>query len=270
MLQTTLCIAAGYKVILYSVALLAIGLSGSPAFSQQSPPEAAARQTADNSASDQINLNIPAGKQSAFYLAEKSGTAHGGVLIVPDHGEKPNTYGDLNLLRHTLADNHWHTLALDTSNLQPPDIQQLIAAGVVYLNGKGVFNIAVLGKGQGTAHALRYVANLPSVAAGSIQQIRALVMINANNVVPTLDGNAMAPLTQLRLPVLDAYQGSNFRQQQQAAERKQLVNRQNTQYQQARLPYSTTQTPQQESRITKRIRGWLDKHVAGFMVDRRL
>lgn len=205
-------------------------------------------------------------KDLAFYIPEKSGKAHGGVLIIPNRGEHPGVLGLINTLRYTLAENHWHTLALNISGQDADAIQNTIAAGIVSLNGKGVFNIALLGEGEGALHALRYVASLPPAKQGEVGQIRALVMINATNNSGGRD-DALTKLGSITLPVLDAYYANDLDELKQAQERKRFASPQSELYQQARLPYTNTQSSPTENRITKRVRGWLDKNAAGFMVD---
>lgn len=233
------------------------------------PPATAAPATVDQNGNGDGRtwLQVGSGKQPAFYLPETSRTTYGGALIVPDSGNHPENQGSINRLRHDLANNHWHTLALDISGLNPQEVQQAIAAGVAFLNGKGVFNIAIIGKGRGAAYALHYVAGTPPAQGGKIHQIRALVMINADNFVAALKDNPMAPLAKLRRPVLDAYTANNLDQQREAAARRQLARPGNKRFQQIGLPdYIGFRTLDQENPQSKRIRGWLDKNVAGYMV----
>lgn len=220
------------------------------------------------SANERVWLNTDSGKRLAFYLSEKSGTAHGGVLIIPDRGIHPAVTGTINSLRHTLAKHHWHTLALDISSLDAEAVPGTIAAGVAQLNAEGVFNIAILGNGQGAVYALQYVAKLPPPEKGKFQQIRALVMLNADNFSGTSDHNPMAALADIKLPVLDAWYANDYNEQQKARQRREQAAGANNLYQQARIPYVAVQNPGYENRITKRIRGWLDKNIAGFMVDK--
>lgn len=215
-------------------------------------------------------LNSSDGKDLAFYLSEKSGTAHGGVLIIPDKGSHPAVAATINSLRHTLADHHWHTLALNISTLDAGHIQKVIAAGVAALNERGVFNIAILGEGQGAAYGLQYIAGLPPAAEGEFQQIRALVMLNADNRAEGLAGQPMAPLALVDMPVLDAWYANDYQQQQRARQRRSMAAAANALYQQARLPYITVYSADEDNRITKQIRGWLDSNIAGFMVDKNM
>lgn len=257
-----------FTVIALSLALL------TPAFAQETDPASQpspqlSPQDRASPAAERVWLNTPGGKDLAFYIAEKTGTAHGGVLILPQPGHHPATLGMIKSLRHMLAENHWHTLTLHIEDQQADAIQQLIAAGISFLNEKGVYNIAILGEGQSAAHALQYIAQLKPQQGSRIQQIRSLIMIDAENYLPGHDDDPMAALAEVKLPVLDAYTAHDYRAQQFAAERKRYAARRQSVYQQTRLPGIGIHRAEQENRITKRIRGWLDNNVAGFMVDRQ-
>ncbi|MBL4826899.1 MAG: DUF3530 family protein, partial [Spongiibacteraceae bacterium] len=215
----------------------------------------------------------------ALYLSETSGKAHGGVLIAPQVTQYPSSRGIINSLRHTLADHHWHTLTLDLTSTIHSDgsmdedrAQKAITAGIKYLNQQGVYNIAILGEGIGAAHALHFVATLPEASKNSseIQQIRALIMINAQNKIPNSTTNTLKAFEKVKLPILDAYSGSDFHSQQQAKQRKNAGRHLNRFHQQVRLPQTALFQTGYENRITKRIRGWLDKNVAGFMVQEQI
>lgn len=217
---------------------------------------------------ERVWINTPAGKDLAFYISEKTGTAHGGVLILPNIGQHPATNGNIKTLRQQLAENHWHTLALHIEARESDTIQEKIAAGISLLNEKGIYNIAIVADGQSAAHALTYVAKLTPQTEGGIQQIRALIMIDAENYFPDQEDNPMTALATIKLPVLDAYTANDYRAQQFAADRKRYAGRQQSVYQQTRLPTISLNNPDKENRITKRIRGWLDNNIAGFMVNR--
>lgn len=250
--------------LIFSISLL---LGAVPAARCQESPDPTENLSAQDQAvpaEQRVWLDSGRGKALAFYLPEKSGKAHGGVLIVPNRGEHPAVQGLIDTLRYSLADNHWHTLALNISKLDTAAVQDEIRAGIASLNARGVFNIAILGEGEGALHALRYIASLPPRKQGEITQIRALVMINADNGQGESDIGALG---SIGLPILDAWLANDLDEQQQARERKRLASTSATYYQQARLPYTTYQSSRGENRVTKRIRGWLDKNVAGFMVD---
>ena len=222
-------------------------------------------------------LSVDGDKLLALYLSETSGRAHGGVLIIPQAGRRPASHGLINALRHNLSDHHWHTLALDMTSqlaangsIDQDKAQKAIRAGIAHLNKQGIYNIAVLGEGIGALHALRYVSTLQDNSdTSSIQPIRALIMINAQNVIPGTHSDPFDAFTTIKLPILDAYSGDDFQAQQRASARKKAARKQhNRQFQQIRLPRTVAFTNAYTNRTTKQIRGWLDRNVAGFMVQK--
>ncbi|ARN74310.1 DUF3530 family protein [Oceanicoccus sagamiensis] len=257
-----------------------------PLWAQEPTPEAAApppppvtaaagtetlldQQVADN---EKVWLPVAGSSQLAFYLNETSGKAHGGVILLPKTGQHPATKGsDINAFRIALSDNHWHTLALNSSEADKEQALAFITAGVNYLNQQGVYNIAILGEGTGAAYALHYAASISNVnrPRGQFAPIRAVVMINAENKLAGDDAKTLEQFTQIRMPILDAYSNSDYQKQRLADQRKRAARKKmNRLYQQIRLPQASGVQQNEDNRITKRIRGWLDKNVAGFMIDR--
>ena len=216
-------------------------------------------------------LAVAGSPSLAFYLSEITGRAYGGVLLLPKLNHHPASLGSTNTMRHALAANHWHTLALNPEDADEARTMAMIAAGIIYLNQQGVYNIAILGEGLGAAQALRYVASLKpkDPSQGEFNVVRALVMINADNKIAGSENNTLDNLSSIKMPILDAFSNNDFRQQRQADERKRAAHRPvNRFYQQVRIPLSADRQDNKDNPITKRIRGWLDKNAAGFMVDR--
>ncbi len=205
----------------------------------------------------------------AYYLKETSGDANGGVIIVSDIGQPPQISGLNNTLRHVLANHHWHTLALDMSEVTDDNTSDVINDGIAFLNDKGVFNIAILGIGAGAAQAILSVSKLPEPGPEQqFEQIRALLMINAKNSIPDSDTNILQSMSNIRVPILDTYVMNDYRLQELARERKKTARSlPGRQYQQVRIPLINNANQMQENSLTKRIRGWLDSNIAGFMVD---
>lgn len=219
-------------------------------------------------------LNIDGKKSLAYYLSEATGQAYGGVILSPDIATHPLVSKTISSLRVALSDNHWHTLALNTSELNPSQAEKAIAAGIKFLNEQGVFNIAVLGEGSGAAHSIHYLASRQTATSGqgeqgTVDQIRALIMINANNAIPGESDKTLEELATLNLPILDAFSNNDYLEQQLAEQRKKATRKStNRRYQQIKLPLESSFRQANDNRITKRIRGWLDKNIAGFTVDR--
>lgn len=267
-------------------------LFSAPAYTQQETPPADASTTDPDEASSanakpammaesrldktlpaeqKVTLTVDGHSQRAYYLKETSGKAHGGIIIVPELNQHPANSGEINTLRHVLADRHWHTLALNHQSSDLASASKLIAAAVNYLNQQGIYNIALLSQGGSAVLAVNYVANLPAPPPGEFQQLRALILLNAKNqvVIAGQPFNSLNLLSEVKLPVLDAYNNSDFQQKQHARQRKTIGRQHGKRYQQARLPLSDYSDTSQDNRVTKRIRGWLDTNIAGFMIDKR-
>lgn len=221
-------------------------------------------------AEQKVGLSVDGINHRAYYLKETSGKAHGGVIIVPEINQHPVSSGEINALRHVLANQHWHTLALNMESDNLATVNGIIAAAVQYLNQQGIYNIALLGQGGGAPLAINYVATLPAPPPGEFQQLRALILLNAKNQHPSTSKplDSLAQLSAITLPVLDAYINGDFQQQQYAKMRKAISRQRGKLYRQARLPLSDYSDITKDNSVTKRIRGWLDNNIAGFMVDK--
>jgi hypothetical protein len=212
-------------------------------------------------------------KVFSLYRQPSHGEAKGGVLILPTINRHPASPHVIDTLRITLSENHWHTLAI-----QLPDhakdlkelAQQYIQSGIEYLNSQGVFNIVLLGEGTGATHAMEYVHNLPTDNPNNFQQVRGLAMINPRNTIAGTDLVLSDNLKGLKVPVLDIFLDIDYRDQREAKQRQQASRQLPAwQYVQIQLPRVGPNWQQQDNRLTKRVRGWLNKTAAGLTVTGR-
>jgi hypothetical protein len=211
---------------------------------------------------------------SSLYLSQVGGDTHGGVLLIPNLNMRPSEQGIINSLRNALPESHWHTLALNLSNKGPYDeqlVSQSIAAGVKFLNDEGIYNIAIIAEGAGAAQAIHFLADSSPVDDVKLQSVRALIIIAANNNVPGSDIKTLEKLSTIELPILDAYSAHNYSQRQLADARKRAMHKTKVQsvYRQITLPNQVNYYRKNENHITKRIRGWMDKNISGFTVEKR-
>ncbi len=219
-------------------------------------------------------LTVGNKKIPALYLSQVKGGTHGGVLLIPNLNMPPSQRGIINSLRNALPESHWHTLALDLSTVEPlteQEISQSVAAGLKFLNDDGIYNIAIIAEGVGAARAIHFLADLSAGENALLQSIRALIIIDANNNVPNSTVKTLEKFSTIAVPILDAYSANNQSQQRLASLRKRAMykNKGQSGYRQITLPRQVNYYNQHENHITKRIRGWMDKNISGFTVEKR-
>jgi hypothetical protein len=221
-------------------------------------------------------LNVDNNKVLSVYIEEKSDDAYGAALILPNFNEHPANRGAINNLRIALASQKWHTLALDLTAIDSNNTQlntDIIQAGIELLNSKGIYNIVIIGKGTGATHAIQYLAENTKNNNPLLASIRTLITIDADH--STLSNiNILEQISALSTVYLDAYTSNDQQQRLLAQSRRQaarhLINtadRQKSRYIQLKLPPPTDIYSAKENATSKRIRGWLNKNIAGFSVS---
>ena len=244
-------------VYIYGLLGTSCALSQAPEGDSEPPAEqSTAMHSVDSTLPEREKISLQAGdgEHRGYYRADSSGKNYGGVLLIPDLNHNPAKQSLINSLRLTLSSNHWHTLALATGDAELETIQQLITAGITYLNQQGVTNIVVLGEGIGAAQLLNSGAALANVSA--------VILVNASNDNLEENSETLEKLADIKSLIMDAYTHSDYAQQQQAIERKNAAKRLGVnQLQQVTLPAAAVIDQHAENPATKRIRGWLDKNV---------
>jgi uncharacterized protein DUF3530 len=150
---------------------------------------------------------------------------------------------------------------------------QRIRAAMTYLNDKGQFNIVLVGDGMGAARGGDFVMAVPIAKPQTpeerpLKPIRAMVIINARNSVPSSNIDLPKSLFDPEVPTLDIYFGTDVRDPAEAERRRKYAKRQGFQvYQQIRLPEIADNKMLGENRLARRVRGFLNKHAKGSKVD---
>jgi hypothetical protein len=231
-------------------------------------------QLVDQTLPEDEIIPLQAGGQSfsGYYLAASQQPVKGAVILLADRGQHPASNSLIDSLRHSLAQQHWHTLALgfndndDDTNSTP----QRIAAASQYFNRMGIASIAIVAEGYSASQALAEVAALPAASNEALPEntefkaVQALIMINANTLLE--DGsNSLSRFNDQPVTLIDAYTLNDYQQQQQASQRQQIAWQLNTAYQQIRLPALSPVQLTDSNRVSQRIRGWLDKHMNSLL-----
>lgn len=142
-------------------------------------------------------------------------------------------------------------------------------AAIDYLHQQGQFNIVLMGSGVGALRSVCFLKEIPALNATSqTRLIRSLVIINARNRLPNDDRQLHSCLDTPDMPVLDIYTGLEERNRVEAKERRKYAQRKRYEtFQQLRLPELARNTMLGENRLSRRIRGFLEKHARGVKID---
>ncbi len=146
-----------------------------------------------------------------------------------------------------------------------------LQASIDFLHQQGQFNIVLLGHGIGAARAACFVNQLPLANPNAQSRpIRALVLVNPRNHIEGSDINLPECLRDPQLPVLDVYHGRQLLDRREAQARLHRSRRLGLRnYQQLRLPpeahlaRSSGNQEGSESRLARRVRGFLERHARG-------
>lgn len=136
-------------------------------------------------------------------------------------------------------------------------VDQRLAQAVEHLRAQGQFNLALLAEGGG---ALRAARLFNTMGAGGF---RALVLVDASHALATETGDVVA-MASADLPVLDILAVDQPSLIAAAQMRRTAAKRAGrTSYQQVRMPRYEPDLV----RLSKRVRGFLDRHAKGVQVD---
>lgn len=156
---------------------------------------------------------------------------------------------------------------------------QRIQAAVNFLNSEGQYNIILIGYGSSAVRVIDYVSTLTSAKTNNAvaknakvkidRPVRALVLINARNTMPEDEVSEFERLIWRDIPVLDVFFGNHYLDQYESDKRHTAAktNRLSA-YIQLKLMVPSTTVFNGENRLSRRIRGFLNKHAKGVEIDR--
>ena len=153
-------------------------------------------------------------------------------------------------------------------------IEKRLETALAFLHDEGQYNIIVLGSGSGAIHATEFIRKTtpkidnPALKAKLKKPFYALILINADNQLP---GQASYSnwFHDPALPILDIYLADGYGKQNDAKARKILAKQYKAaHYKQVALTSIHSEKNWEENKISRRVRGFLEKYVAGIEVDR--
>ncbi len=258
---------------------------------------------------DVRKLNADGKAFTALWRKDQSGEAFGAVLIVPANGQTANWPHTIDVLRNDLPKNGWSTLAIDIKHLATPNIpkrqseqtttenaetkleienrQQLIAvddnrarikAAIEFLNSEGQFNIILAGYGNSAdrvldfaASGMKMTADKPVAAAVKMKNpVRALILINAKSVYDGALTPQLSTFPFKDIPIQDIIFGHHYLDTFDAdARRTEARALRIKNYFQLKLMEPTNTVFAEENRLSRRVRGFLNKHAKGIEINRR-
>lgn len=284
-----------------SVSVLAQQASKAPAADNKKPSEAASSKAAPelprtlppkvdrnrmqllaNKTEPDSQLWLQQGQQKflSIYHPNNQHPGKGALLILHDDGQHPRWPDTIETISATMPDYGWATISISLPDLKPaarPETdasntieQQAIGrvmAALDYLRTQGLLNVILVGSGTGAPRGANLLQSLPAPeptpeGTTAARAIAALVIINDNN--PSELATLSPNFNDASMPILDVYFGNQETTIAAAKRRKQMANRQKmATYRQIRLSELNGMLSLGENRLSKRIRGFIERHAKG-------
>lgn len=155
-----------------------------------------------------------------------------------------------------------------------------IEAAIQFLNNQGQYNIIMVGYGQSAKRVLDYANDAKSSGmkktmrsnAGNKMQrpIRAMILINPQQIDSGPIGPLIDSFNYKEMPILDLIIGKHYLDTLDANARKQVARSAGYEhYFQVKLLEPSSVVFGKENRLSRRIRGFLNKHAKGVEIDKR-
>lgn len=221
----------------------------------------------------QVWLEAQGEKFLALWEPDTSGSSFGAILLLHGEGQTPDWPDTINPLRTTLMQFGWSTLAIELpdSTVENNEIlaQAHIQAAVNFLNQEGQQNLVMFGAGLNASRAMTYLLTLPAAPESAPKSssnptrgaFRALIMVNARELQLPQD---------FRLPTFDLYFDEHYLDATEVQERLLLAKKyQLPHYHQLRLLRPAASEYGEENRLTRRVRGFLNKYAKGVEIKRK-
>lgn len=211
------------------------------------------------------------GKQFlGLWEPDNSGASFGAILILHGEGQTPDWPGTISPLRTSIIKYGWSTLAIELPDPDPTNNSEALAqarieTAIRFLDQQGQLNLVMFGVGVSASRGMEYIKKQPANADNSSTPVRgpfrALIMVNARNTSISREFN---------LPTLDLYYDEHYLDAIEVAERLALANKfQLDNYHQLRILKPDNAEPGDGNRLTRRVRGFLNKYAKGVEVKRR-
>lgn len=162
---------------------------------------------------------------------------------------------------------------------EPPEnrAQQHLQYAMDYLNANGQFNIIIVAFGTSAYRVTKYIDGLSAGGGGNKntlkvqgqpqKPVRALILVSARNHLQTQDQTLIDFLSDSTMPILDIYFGDHHLDAEESLARRTYTRQNNfSDYYQTKMEIPGTQVFEDETPLSRRIRGFIDKHARGVKV----
>ncbi len=162
------------------------------------------------------------------------------------------------------------------NTLSPEEVvEKRLEAAIAFLHDKGLFNIIMVGSGSGAIRAHRFINQItpkidnPTLKAKFKKPVHALIMINATNQLSDTEEPYTEWFNDPSIPVLDIYLKDGYSNESDAKMRKILAKQKRVEtYEQVAISSLNSETHWDQNKLSRRIRGFLEKKVAGIEINR--
>jgi hypothetical protein len=155
-------------------------------------------------------------------------------------------------------------------------IEKRLVSAIKFLHDRGQFNIVLMGNGTGAIRTHTFIKSItPQINDAQLKKklekpIRASIIFNARNRLPTDNEDYQEWFFDPDIPILDIYTAGDTRNQEDAKIRKALgKNKKAVVHSQIKLTEMSYETSWGENRLSRRIRSFLDAYVQGIEVGNR-
>ncbi len=152
------------------------------------------------------------------------------------------------------------------------DVLARLQSSLAFLNEKGQYNIAIVAHGTGALYVKQLVDQMQetsSASAGAISTaIRAVIMVNARNISAHGTQDITTLFTEGEYPILDVYFDNHVADQMESKKRLKAARRaKHKDYYQIKIAEPSTRFHDDENRLTRRVRGFLNRFAKGVEIE---
>lgn len=209
----------------------------------------------------------PKDRFAALALPFLTPQPEGGVILIHDRGGHPDWPGVIAPLRRSLPNHGWATLSIEYPNGTPGFERRIaravkrIEAALRFYNERQLFNVVLVGHGEGALAAAAYLADNPRSGISGF--------VAASLPTPPASVGGLVLLEGIQVPMLELYgERDRFEVVDGARERSRAVLRGgNAQYRQRLVAGADHFFSAMEPTLVEAVRRWLKRYCSGKKME---